>query len=92
MLSSGLLLLERKDGREWREHSKNCAPYHLPIEGTVYPELAIVPESLPCFVCGKKKIAATMILCDQCQRGWHMTCLTPTLTSLPSEQWSCLRC
>jgi hypothetical protein len=81
MLPSDLLLLEGKDGRECREHFKNCAPCHLPIEGTVRLELAVVPEGLSCFVCGEKKIAATMLLCDQCQRGWHMACLRPPLTS-----------
>ena len=63
VLPSGLLLLEGKDGRECREHSKNCAPCHLSIEGTVHPELAVVLEGLPCFVCGEKKGAATMLLC-----------------------------
>jgi hypothetical protein len=92
VLPSGLLLLEGKDGRECREHSKNCAPCHLSIEGTVHPELDVVLECLPCFVCGEKKRAATMLLCDQCQRGWHMACLRPPLTSLPSGQWSCLCC
>ena len=92
VLPSGLLLLECKDGRECREHSKNYAPCHLPIKDTVHLELAVVPEGLPCFVCGKKKGAATMLLCYQCQHGWHMACLRPSLTSLPSRQWSCPRC
>ena len=92
MLPSGLLLLEGKDGKEYREHSKNCGPCHLSIEGTVHPELAIVPEDLPCLVYGKKKKPATMLLCDQCQHGWHMACLRPPLTSLLSGQWSCPRC
>ena len=55
VLPSGILLLEGKDGRGCREHSKNCAPYHLPIDGSVHPELAIVPDGLPCFVCSEKK-------------------------------------
>jgi hypothetical protein len=92
VLPSGLLLLKGKDGKECREHSKNCAPCHLPIEGTIHLELVVVPEGLPCFVCGGKKKAATMLLYDQCQRGWHMTCLRPPLTSLPFGQWSCPRC
>ena len=69
VLSSGILLLQGKDGRECREHSKNCALYHLPIDGSVHPELAIVPDGFPCFICGEKKGAATILLCDQCQRG-----------------------
>ena len=55
VLPSGLMLLEGKDGKECREHSKNCAPCHLSIEGTVHPELAVVLEGVPCFVCGEKK-------------------------------------
>ena len=66
VLPSGLLFLEGKDGRECCKHFKNCVPCHSSIEGTVYPELAIVPVGLPCFVCGEKKKTATMLLCDQC--------------------------
>ena len=51
VLPSGLLMLESKDGRECHEHSKNGAPCYLPIEGTVHPKLAAVPEGFPCFVC-----------------------------------------
>jgi hypothetical protein len=83
VLPSGLLLLEGKNDRERSKHSKNYAPCHLPIEGTVHPELAVVPKGLSCFMCGEKKRVATMLLYDQCQRGWHMTCLRPSLTSLP---------
>ena len=35
ILPSGVLLLEEKDGQECRDNTKNCAPCHLPIEGTV---------------------------------------------------------
>ena len=84
MLSSGLLLLIGKDGKEYCKHSKNLSTCHLPIEGTVHPEPAVVLKDLPCFVCREKKWAAMMLLCDKCQRSWHMTCLRPPLTSLPS--------
>ena len=66
VLPSGLLLLEDKDDKECREHSKKCVPCHLPIVGTIHLELAVVPEGLPCFVRGEKKGAATMLLCDHC--------------------------
>ena len=55
VLLSGVLLMESKDGRECCEHSKNCAPCHLPIKDTVDHDLAIVTKDLPCFVCEKKK-------------------------------------
>ena len=54
VLPSGLLLLEGKDGKECREHSKNYAQCYLPIEGTIYPELAVVSEGFPCFMCGQR--------------------------------------
>lgn len=86
-----ILLLEGKDGRECREHSKNCALCHLSIDGSVHPELAVMPDGLPCFVCGEKKGATTMLLCDHYQRGWHMACLTPPLPTLPIGDWNCPR-
>ena len=92
ILPSGVLLLEGKDGQECRDNTKNCAPCHLPIEGTICPELAVVPAGYRYVVCGEKKGAATMLLCDQCQRGWHMACLTPPLSTLPEGEWICPRC
>ena len=92
ILPSGVLLLEGKDGQECRDNTKNCAPCPLPIEGTIYPELAVVPANYRCVVCGEKKGVATMLLCDQCQRGWHMACLTPPLSMLPEGEWICPRC
>ena len=90
VLSSGLLLLEDNDGSECLEHSKSCIPCHLPIEGTSFSDLAVVLEGFPCFVCGKKKIAATMLVCDQCQHGWHMACLRPPLTTIWTVELSLL--
>ena len=92
VLLSGLLLLEGKDGQECHEHSKNYAPCHLSIEGTIHPKLAVVPEGLPCFICEEKKEAATIFLCDHCQHGWHMACLRPPSTSLSAGQWNCPCC
>ena len=56
ILPSGVLLLEGKDGQEFRDHTKNCAPCHLPIEGIISPELAVVPTDYKCVVCGEKKV------------------------------------
>ena len=92
LLPSGVLLLEGKDGQECRDNTKNCAPCHLPIEGTKHLEMAVVPPGYRCFVCGKSKGAATMLLCDQCQRGWHMACLRPPLATLREGGWICPQC
>lgn len=33
-----------------------------------------------------------MLLCDECNRGYHMYCLEPPLTSIPKSQWFCPPC
>ena len=55
VLPSDFLLLEDNDGGDYRKHCRHYAPCHLSIEGTVHPELAVVPKGLSCFVCGEKK-------------------------------------
>jgi hypothetical protein len=32
--------------------------------------------------CGQFLRTTTMLMCDQCSRGWHMGCLTPTLNEI----------
>jgi hypothetical protein len=39
VLGSGVLLLEGRDGKLWKDHTRNCAPCHLPhIDGMVHPD------------------------------------------------------
>ena len=71
---------------------KNYALCHLSIKNIINSNLVVMPEGLSCFVCGERKRVAIMLLCYQCQRSWHMTCLRPLVTSPPSGQWSCPRC
>jgi hypothetical protein len=49
---SGVLELEGVDGRTIRDHSKNCAPYHLPnLDPTIITSTWIPPLDYPCQVC-----------------------------------------
>lgn len=34
----------------------------------------------------------SMLLCDRCDRGWHLYCLTPPLSSVPPGNWYCFDC
>lgn len=36
--------------------------------------------------------AKQMLLCDGCDLGWHMDCLTPPLASQPLANWFCPGC
>eukprot|EP00047_Mylnosiga_fluctuans_P014492 m.38903 g.38903 ORF g.38903 m.38903 type:complete len:1000 (+) comp5537_c0_seq1:133-3132(+) len=45
-----------------------------------------------CTVCGKDTNKAKILLCDQCNGGYHMSCLKPKLTSIPAGDWFCPKC
>jgi hypothetical protein len=93
VLSSGVLMLEGRDGVVWKDHVRNCAPCHLPnVDGVVDPSSARISAGLRCRLCGSAGDAAHMLLCDVCSTGWHMSCLTPALTVVPTGQWRCPQC
>lgn len=33
-----------------------------------------------------------MLLCDRCDKGWHIYCLSPPLKQIPPGNWYCLDC
>ena len=45
-----------------------------------------------CHKCKKGDKPEKMLLCDTCDRGWHLYCLTPPLKSIPEGDWSCPKC
>ncbi|OWM79656.1 hypothetical protein CDL15_Pgr023068 [Punica granatum] len=45
-----------------------------------------------CETCGSGDYAAQLLLCDKCDRGYHMFCLHPILVAVPKGAWFCLSC
>ncbi|XP_047544031.1 E3 ubiquitin-protein ligase UHRF1-like [Vanessa atalanta] len=45
-----------------------------------------------CYLCSGKESPEKIVLCDECNNGFHMKCLTPPLTELPEEDWYCPSC
>ncbi|KAG6545509.1 hypothetical protein Mapa_013111 [Marchantia paleacea] len=45
-----------------------------------------------CEQCHSGAHAQLMLLCDRCDRGWHLYCLSPPLSSVPVGNWYCLDC
>lgn len=45
-----------------------------------------------CRMCHRAGEAEKMLLCDKCDGGFHMYCLTPKLRSIPEGEWFCPRC
>ncbi|NWW16207.1 TIF1B factor, partial [Falcunculus frontatus] len=56
------------------------------------PGIAAIP-GLPavscCRVCGQ---AGAVVMCDRCQRCFHLHCHLPALQDVPSPEWTCLLC
>lgn len=45
-----------------------------------------------CEVCGECNREDRMLLCDGCDNGYHMECLTPPVEFVPLDEWLCPAC
>ncbi|GAB2224615.1 hypothetical protein Droror1_Dr00005377 [Drosera rotundifolia] len=45
-----------------------------------------------CEQCKSGLHAEVMLLCDRCNKGWHMYCLSPPLEAIPPGNWYCFEC
>jgi len=89
----GVLELQGADGRTIRDHSKNCAPCHLPnLNPTIIMLTWIPPLDYPCHVCQRTDNADKMLFCDNCNGGYHLFCLKLELIQVPTGIWYCSSC
>lgn len=85
--------LEGSDGRRWKEHIKHLAPCHLPnLDTTIRAQTWVPLVDLPCKICQRTEDEDVMLLCDKCNRGYHMFCLTPPMQEVPADDWYCPSC
>ena len=89
---NGVVTLE--DSTRLREKStvQNIAPCHLQVKDQYDCSRAVPSKHLPCEVCKRTDGEASMLLCDACNRGYHIWCLTPALKHVPDGDWLCPRC
>ncbi|XP_075102065.1 lysine-specific demethylase JMJ17 isoform X2 [Nicotiana tabacum] len=45
-----------------------------------------------CEQCKSGLHGEVMLLCDRCNKGWHIYCLSPPLKQIPPGNWYCLQC
>ena len=45
-----------------------------------------------CRICRRKTDPENMLICDGCDRGYHMYCLKPKLKAVPKGDWFCYDC
>ncbi|XP_034233389.1 uncharacterized protein LOC117640692 isoform X2 [Thrips palmi] len=48
------------------------------------------PEEILCVIC--KKIDQNVVRCPKCGRGYHRSCLEPSVPVDPAAKWLCIRC
>ncbi|NXH64714.1 TIF1B factor, partial [Rhabdornis inornatus] len=65
----------------------------LPLVQGGLPGVPLGVQGLPgvscCRVCGQ---AGAVVMCDRCQRCFHLHCHLPALQDVPSPEWTCLLC
>lgn len=49
-------------------------------------------DDVCCEECGSGKNAPDLLLCDGCDRGYHLYCLKPILAAVPKGSWFCPPC
>jgi hypothetical protein len=90
---SGVLLLQNQAGRTIEKHHEHCVPCMLPnLLGDTYAGLVKPQADLACQVCRDHHHWESMLLCDNCDSGWHIYCLDPPLEEVPEGQWLCPDC
>lgn len=57
-----------------------------------FPDSDSEEHSENCLVCGKRNKPSLILLCDNCDNAYHMTCLDPALPEVPSGNWYCDKC
>ena len=88
----GVAVLIGRDGARVRRRVEQLLPCHLEVDPIVDPRLFRPSRDLQCEVCGSPHDEARMLLCDHCNTGWHLSCLTPPLSVAPPGAWSCPHC
>lgn len=64
----------------------------LPVETVPRIENQVLDDPTFCEVCHQSDREDRMLLCDNCDCGYHMECLTPPMTTVPIEEWYCPGC
>jgi len=49
-------------------------------------------QSVSCEICKRDNNDHQMLICDQCENGYHMYCLRPMIVNVPANEWLCPDC
>ncbi|KAK3235925.1 hypothetical protein CYMTET_53919 [Cymbomonas tetramitiformis] len=88
----GVVVLEDATKLKEKRTVQSIAPCHLQVKDQYDCSAAVPSRHLACEVCRKADGEAEMLLCDTCNKGYHLWCLTPALDEVPEGEWLCPRC
>ena len=61
------------DGATASHHASKLSYYLVPVSNTrMYLGKYVCPDAVHCHVCGSKRGAQVMLLCDACNKGVHI--------------------
>nr|XP_057931815.1 PHD and RING finger domain-containing protein 1 isoform X2 [Doryrhamphus excisus] len=63
-----------------------------PVKGNEEVIVDLDLDQTNCEVCQGSDREDRLLLCDGCDAGYHMECLTPPLDTVPVEEWFCPEC
>lgn len=95
-LSQSLKPAKKSNLELWQETTAKCQSF-----AQVFICLGIMEQSVDwsksvlrakCKTCKKSGDAEKLLLCDKCDKGYHMYCLKPPLKRVPRGDWFCESC
>jgi hypothetical protein len=91
--ANGRVVVQGRCGAEETLHVQQLAPCHLPdVDPVVDKRLYKPPADWPCQICGMSDDASTMLLCDNCNTGWHKECMGLVKMPKASDVFICRYC
>jgi len=73
-------------------YGKTYWKYHLVDDEDQEQKPPLNLADILCQVCQLGNYDDHIVLCDECNHGYHMYCLKPKMTEVPKEDWFCPRC
>nr|XP_033321309.1 serine/arginine repetitive matrix protein 2 isoform X1 [Megalopta genalis]XP_033321310.1 serine/arginine repetitive matrix protein 2 isoform X1 [Megalopta genalis] len=64
----------------------------VPVEVAPRVEDELLEDPTFCEVCHQSDREDRMLLCDGCDCGYHLECLSPPMNEVPMEEWFCPEC
>jgi len=72
--------------------SRMSSSANLPMAKAFSPDGEEMIPGDYCEVCMSLEDAPSMLLCDECDKGYHLHCLNPPLKAVPKDDWICDAC